>query len=366
LKVIQVIDQLNVGGAEKIVVTLANLLQTAGHESTVLSILDKGPLAARLNPGVGQIYLNRTWKWNPISMYRLVEICRNFDIVHVHSAHNLRYVFLASQLFVLRKTLFFHEHFGDIEFNRNVSWHQRRIYPRVKMIAVSRKIAEWAFDRVKVPKKNLFLLYNTIIKLHPEKSPKVQDGKTIRIVAVSNFRPTKNLEFLLQFFEVFAARHPAKLTIIGQIANPEYHRQILQLMERKKLQNRIEIITDCSEVQTLLGNYDLAVHTSHSESGPLVLIEYLAQGLPFLSFQTGEIAQMLAAEFPECILDNFSTETWIAAAEHLLCNPPQAFYSRADAFYRKYFSPESYLQQCLEIYRSGLASRLFQIRRCMR
>ena len=353
LKILQIIDQLNVGGAEKMVVTLANLLYERGHEIQVVSLLGSGLLDKQLKPGVRLVHLHRSWKWHPVYMYKLVRICRRFDIVHVHSAHNLRYVFLASRLFKLNKPLFFHEHFGDIEFNRSVSWHQRLIYPKVHTIAVSRQIVEWARTQVGVPDSKIHLLPNfQHIQTH-ESRPQA-NGK-VNLVAVSNFRPTKNLEFLLHFFQQFSARHPATLTIIGQISDPSYCNHIQQIATELKLLDSISFIHDCTDVQPLLGQFDLALHPSRSESGPLVLIEYLGHGLPFLSYRTGEISQMLAEAFPDCVLQDFEVDNWVHAASSLLSSPRSEFQKRATPFYHTHFSEEQWVSQCLHIYRLGLA-----------
>src|SRR6476661_8072820 len=110
----QVTDQLNIGGAEQIIVMLANLLQVHGHTTAVVVTIAPGSLASKLDPAVQLINLKRRWKWNPVTMYRLVKVLKQFDVVHVHSSYNLRYVYLASRLFFLRKPIFYHEHFGDI------------------------------------------------------------------------------------------------------------------------------------------------------------------------------------------------------------------------------------------------------------
>src|SRR4051812_1632827 len=148
--IVQVTDQLNIGGAEQIVVMLANLLQVHGHKTAVVTTVAPGPLATKLHPAVQHINIDRKWKWNPVKMYRLVKVLKQYNVVHVHSSYNLRYVFLAGRLFFLQKTIFYHEHFGDIHINTTVAWHQRWIYPKVNFIAVSRQLAEWAIDKIKL------------------------------------------------------------------------------------------------------------------------------------------------------------------------------------------------------------------------
>ena len=51
--------------------------------------------------------------------------------------------------------------------------------------------------------------------------------------------------------------------------------------------------------------FEIGLQTAKSESGPLVLIEYLAQSLPFLTFNTGQVVDDIKSDIPQLILDNF-------------------------------------------------------------
>src|SRR5690242_17112805 len=106
-KIVQIIDRLNTGGTERVVVMIANLLQQHGHTVKVITTVNAGPLAQQLNKEVQLVSLNRKWKWNPVTMRRLINEIKDYDIIHVHSSCNLRYLYLAARLFRLDKTIFF-------------------------------------------------------------------------------------------------------------------------------------------------------------------------------------------------------------------------------------------------------------------
>src|SRR6185503_12378296 len=91
--IVQIIDRLNIGGTERVLVTLSNLLHEKGHNVSVVTTVTEGPLAAMLNKNIPVINLQRKWKWNPVTMYRLIKAIKHFDIIHVHSSYNLRYLF---------------------------------------------------------------------------------------------------------------------------------------------------------------------------------------------------------------------------------------------------------------------------------
>ncbi len=353
--VVQVIDQLNIGGTERVLVTLSNLLYEHGHNVSVITTVATGPLASQLNKNISVINLHRKWKWSPVTMYRLIQAIKGFDIIHVHSSYNLRYVYLAAKLFGLRRQVFFHEHYGDIHINPSVAWHQKFIYPRVIFICVSKQLALWAEQQLMMPSGKIFILPNTVIK--SLSLPRLKRaGVQKNILLVSNFRPTKNIGFAIELFEQLIKEQTEnfRLDIIGQAADKTYHEHIIEMINAKGLSNYISIISNCNEIQPLLAGYDLALHAAKSESGPLVLIEYLAQSLPFLSYETGEVAAQIKNDLPEFVISTFNIDEWIRAIHHLLNADTQVLQSRMAAVFEKYFSEESYYEKCIAIYKAGL------------
>ncbi len=342
------------GGAEKILVLLANLQKRKGHEVTVLTILEPGALAMQLLPEIPVIALNRKWKFNPITMYRLVKIAKGYDIIHVHSSHNLRYVFLAFQLFGLKKVLFFHEHYGNIEIDLSVKWHQRLIYPKVQLIGVSRKICQWAVEKVGVPARQVHLLPNTV-KDYPFRhyNRNTTPDQLYSLILVANIRRLKNIEFALLLLK---SLQMCKLTIVGQAVDKLYIEALKTLIKQSGIHDRVTFVFDCKEVQPLLHQFDLAIHTSIFESGPLVLVEYLAQGIPFLSYRTGEIAYQVEEKFPQFIISNFMPEEWIKRIQLLLSQNRQLLGSAMRRFYEAHFSEDKYYEECQQIYQKGLLS----------
>ena len=158
LSVVYIIDQLECGGAERVLITLANIFYAKDHKTTVITTVSPGSIHDQLSKDVQFICLYRKWKWNPFTMYKLIKELRKYDIIHVHSSHNLKYVWLAGKIFFLHKPIFFHEHFGDIEIDRRVRLYQRIIYPQTFMICVSSKIVTWATENLNLKKARVFLL----------------------------------------------------------------------------------------------------------------------------------------------------------------------------------------------------------------
>jgi glycosyltransferase involved in cell wall biosynthesis len=113
------------------------------------------------------------------------------------------------------------------------------------------------------------------------------------VVIVGGIRPPKGIENLLQAIELVTTLQEAQYIWIGNVQDKQYLDSTLA---------SFPIATKCvrwvgarADAFALLAQADLAVLPSHSESGPLVLIEYMLTGLPFVAFQTGEVSQIAAA-----------------------------------------------------------------------
>ena len=359
LSIVQVTDQLNVGGAERVLVTLSNLFHRHGHAVTVLTTVRPGPLASSLDKGIRQVTLNRGWKWNPITLYRLYNTIKPYDIVHVHSFYNLRYVLLAARLFGLRKKICYHEHSGYVQPTDTVSRLKKYLLQQTLFIAVSERLQQWAVTQAAIPSGQVFLLPNTVARVNTGNQLR-KEHTTKRVIIVSNFLPNKNLAFAIRLLIELRGKQgiDIDLAIVGKVYDEPYYREILQQITAANLAAHIEIIPSCNEVQALLSSFDLAIHTSLNESGPLVLIEYLAQGLPFLSYQTGEVAAIIQQELPAFILDSFETERWVESIRHILAQPKGIWQDKLTGLYEKYFSTDGYYRKCLPVYEQALSENL--------
>lgn len=351
--IVHIIDTLEAGGAERVLVTLCNIFAAKGHKVCVITTIENTkPLADQLNVKIELQELNRKSKLALADMKRMIEWCKPFDIVHVHSSHNLRYVFLAAKIFGLGKQIFFHEHFGNIEVDDSVSWHQRLIYPKTVLIAVSRKIQEWAIEKLKMDAHKVFLLPNIVEAQCIMPLQKTGTNDALKLLLVSNFRRPKHIEFAVDLVAFIKQKRKIHLTIVGQKGDGVYCDEILERIASHELNADITIVHDCASVQSILHQFDMAMHVAKTESGPLVLIEYMAQGLPFLTHKTGEVVYQIEHDVPECLIENFDVANWFERINELLKNR-ERLSNTLKSLYGKYYSEERYYEACLSIYKQG-------------
>ncbi|HRH60222.1 MAG TPA: glycosyltransferase family 4 protein [Chitinophagaceae bacterium] len=351
----QVIDQLETGGAERVLIDLSNILQKHGHAVKVITLVKPGELASQLNENIEQVCLQRKWKYNPAIMYRLVQQLKDCDIIHVHSYYNYRYLFIAAALFGLRKKIFFHEHHYAERSNEGAGLIKKFILQKAIFIGVSQRLCKWAENIAGIEEKKIFLLKNIIQKQNISAIQK-QNNNSLKLFVASNVSERKNIAFAIDVCKaMLQSGRKTVLTIVGKIADENYYKLLHQKIADNSLEQHITFIHDCNNIQPLLPHYDLALHTAFSESGPLVLIEYMAQGLPFITYNTGETVQQVQHDLPGCIMNSFELKMWIEKIKALLNADRKTTQILLSKVFEKYFSEDAYYEQCIKIYEKGIA-----------
>lgn len=222
------------------------------------------------------------------------------------------------------------------------------ILKRVTYAAVSQDLIEWAVNKVGLPRERTFLLSN-IVQI--KNSTQIRNAaKHHSILMVSNIRPAKNIEFALELMKAFnEGGYKYTLDIVGQINDKGYHQRILKIIDQYQLNKKVKLIHDCYNVQASIPSYALAIHTAKSESGPLVLIEYLGHAIPFIAFKTGRVVEQIANELPELINGTFNTEAWISSINRLLkengTDINERLKVRMNEVFVKYLSEDNYFKR---------------------
>jgi len=345
VKILHVIDTLNTGGAEKVCLDMITLLLDAGHQVDCMVISAKGPLYNKIDVRAKSIFLGRKSKFNVCKMRKCAQIASGYDILHVHMRHTWAYVKLSCLLFRCTPKLIFHDHFGDISIDKKPTYSLKGLLKPRFYIGVSRELTEWAVAKLKIDEKSVSLLENIVIPNSEHSERYFGDW-----VMVSNLRSTKNIMFAIRL----ADKMKRSLIIFGNHDGSSYADDALELAEKFEF---VRIVQNEIDIQQYVSNFKLGIHTAFSETGPLVLLEYMAQGLPFITSDTGAVVNKIREELPSFIVSTFDEKEWEKRINSLdieiRVNGP-ALKQKLQYLFNEKFSPQRYLDQCLKIYQSVL------------
>jgi len=295
MRILQIIDSLEAGGAERMAVNYANALADAIDFSGLVVTRKEGPLLNQVRNKVSYLYLNKkgTMDWNALSTLRKFVAKNKVEIIHAHSTS----FFLA---FLLKLScpslkLIWHDHYGDSEFlSKRPSLALRMVLPFFSgIIAVNQNLKLWAEQKMhfknvvylpNFPSLGNNVLENTILK-------GIQ-GK--RIVSLANLREQKNHFLLLEVAQKVQLSHPEwTFHLVGKDFEDNYSKEIKNLILDFNLQNNVFIYGSKQDVGNILEQSTIAVLTSKSEGLPVALLEYGWSAKPIVVTNVGEIPLLI-------------------------------------------------------------------------
>jgi len=109
------------------------------------------------------------------------------------------------------------------------------------------------------------------------------------ITHISNFRPVKRIQDIIQTFYKIQKEIPAKLMMVGE--GPEKEPAEL-LCERLGIQDKVIFFGKSHEIDKILCFSDLFLLPSETESFGLAALEAMASGVPVISSNTGGIPEV--------------------------------------------------------------------------
>lgn len=364
VQVVHIVDSLNPGGAERVAVELVNALSSRNIPVSVCVTRSGNSLQSEIDPQVEIIYLNRAETWEIKPILDFVAYCRrrNVRIIHAHGRSSLKFGVLVKALLLGGVKLIFHDHFGEIEINDQIDfilkWSARCFVDRY--VGVSPALLKWAETKVGLNRSRLSILGNAIDITRFQTSNatiKFQDcGKPFKAAVVANLRSQKGHDLLLHALAASSsAQQQLHIYLAGMDLHDEYSDYIHNLVREFHLEDNITFLGAQPNIPELLKSVDFGLLSSQSETGPLVLLEYLASGLPVLATRTGEIACKLADEGLPFFVTPGDVAGYASALEELISltdEKKQALKKQGYQFLNLHFDLRPRVTELIEIYRA--------------
>jgi glycosyltransferase involved in cell wall biosynthesis len=295
MRILQIIDSLEAGGAERMAVSYANVLADAIGFSGLVVTRKEGALLNQVSQRVSYLYLNKkgTVDFKAVSRLRKFVVDNKIAIVHAHSTS----FFLA---FLLKLScpsikLIWHDHYGDSEFlSKRPSLALRLVLPFFDgIIAVNQNLKLWAEQKMHF--KNVVYLPN-----FPSADNNVLENTILhgiqgkRIVSLANLRVQKNHFLLLEVAKKVQLSHPDwTFHFVGKDFEDDYSKEIKKRILELNIENTVFIYGSKQDVGNILAQSAIAVLTSQSEGLPVALLEYGCSAKPVVVTNVGEIPLLI-------------------------------------------------------------------------
>lgn len=322
MRVLQIIDSLEAGGAERMAVNYANALADAIDFSGLVVTRKEGPLLQQVDNKVSYLYLGKkgTIDLKALSKLRKFVVKNKVEIVHAHSTS----FFLAFLLKISCPSikLIWHDHYGDSEFlSKRPSLALRMTLPFFSgIIAVNQNLKLWAEEKMHF--KNVIYLPNFPSKENEVSEHTVLEGiEGNRIVSLANLRIQKNHFLLLEVAKKVKLSHPEwTFHLVGKDFGDDYSRQIKNLILEFNLENSVFIYGSKRDIKSILEQSTIAILTSQSEGLPVSLLEYGLYAKPVVVTDVGEIPLLVQDDVNGYLVDSCNVQSFYDSLVKLMEN----------------------------------------------
>lgn len=295
MRILQLIDSLEAGGAERMAVSYANALNRNVGFGALVTTRAEGSLKNQLDKNVVYSFLNRksTFDFKALLLLRRFVIQNKITHIHAHSSS----VFFGALLKLLRPKLrlIWHDHYGNSEIlnERPVFVLQLASCFVSRIISVNQKLQSWAITKL-FCKRVAFLPNFTSVSSDDLETTflKGSDGK--RIVCLANLRPQKNHQMLLQIAKALQSTHPDwTFHLVGKDFKDSYSDALRDEILALGLSDVVYIYGSKEDIPFILKQSTIGILTSESEGLPIAILEYGLYKLPVISTRVGEIPTVI-------------------------------------------------------------------------
>jgi glycosyltransferase involved in cell wall biosynthesis len=293
VKILFLVRQLNIGGAERQLVIVANELASRGHEVVITSFYTGGALAKQLDPGrVRLISLEKRSRWDLISMYlKVLRVMRRErpDILHGWM-HTQNVIATTVRLFYPKTKLFWCVRASNLDtvLDRVESllvWLQARLSIFADCIVVNSMAGlEDAVSRGIAREKMVFVPNGIDTNAFYPRDTERQRvraewglGEDCKLVGkIARFDPIKNHPLFLKAAARVAAERPdVRFVCVGH-GDASYLNQLKELARTLGIENNVQWVQARPDMRAVYNALDVFCSASSSEGFPNVIGEAMA------------------------------------------------------------------------------------------
>lgn len=291
MRVLHIINNLNIGGAEKLLVETLPLYESFGVQVDVflLTKVDSPFVSAIEENFNGNIYYSGLKSvYNPCQILKIRDFIQHgdYDVVHAHLFPTLYWVSLVKTFFGIKIPIIFTEH----------STHNKRldkfifraidrcIYRKYQnILAITPQVKQVLVQKLNINPEKVEVVYNGVeVDKYKQASPYAEGtffekGATI-LMQVSRFQAAKDQKTVIRALALLPQKY--KLLLVG---DGETKIECENLVQALSLQERVQFLGSRVDIPELLKTADIVIQSSHWEGFGLVAVEAMAAGKPIIA-----------------------------------------------------------------------------------
>lgn len=356
MKILQVINRLGPGGAEKLILDTVPRYQKEGLHVDVLLLQDKktqfrSQLEEESNGSTDGLTTKSIY--NPLLIFKIIPYLKKYDIIHFHLFPTLYWVVLAKWIFFSKVKLVYTEHSTHNRRRDNLIFKMldRFIYKQIDCIVT---IADEVDLNVK---KHLNLNENKFQQIEngvdvnyyhsaiPYAKDKFFSNNDFILIQVSSFRWQKDQKTLIKSLQHLPDN--IKLILVGTGSLIDESKDIVKKLN---LAERVKFLGNRYDVPQLLNTSDVVILSSRHEGLSLSNIEGMSVGKPFIGSDVPGLREIVKGHG---LLFEQGNDKELAKLIMNLYTNPQLYKKIADQCFNraKEFDINKMVAQYIELYK---------------
>jgi len=291
MKIAHVVDSMEVGGAETLVMQMCRLQREQGHDPCVYAVAALGPLGEQLLKEGFRVHANlgRHLQDSVRALYRIFKESRP-DVVHLHNSTPTTYGAAAARMAGVRSI---------VSTRHNLAAAPHRLVAEIKY-AVALTCCDWVagicdatvanLNKMHIaPTRKIVRVYNGAVPMRraaPEECPP-RNGFTL--VYVGRLAPVKNHELLLTAFHAALQSMPElRLWMVGDGSERQ---KLEQMAGSLGISSQVAFWGQQLDVAPFFSAADAFIMSSRSEGLPMSLLQAFSLGVPAIVTDVGGMAE---------------------------------------------------------------------------
>ena len=295
MRILQIIDSLEAGGAERMAVNYANALSKKVEFSALVATRAEGPLLVQIEEKVNYLFLKKKRSLDLKAVFRLKSFVKQHKIEIVQAHGTSFFIAFMLKLIMPSILLLWHDHYGDSEFlkKRPSSVLKVSLPLFAGVISVNQKLKIWAMEQMKA--KKVVYFPNFISENNQNQGETILKGiEGKRIIFLANLRPQKNHFLMLEVAKRLKISHPDwTFHLVGKDSADKYANEIKKRISEFELAETVFIYGSKSDIGGILSQSAIGILTSKSEGLPVALLEYGLHQKPVVVTAVGELVSVI-------------------------------------------------------------------------
>jgi glycosyltransferase involved in cell wall biosynthesis len=305
MRIIQIIDSLEAGGAERMAVHYANALVGEIDFSGLVATRKEGALRNQIQEEVSYLFLDKKNRFDLPALFRLRSYLKKnkVNLVHAHGTSFFTAVLLKFTYPTIK--IIWHEHYGA-RVNQSRADNLILIFSSLffsSIFVVNHQLEVWV-KKCLFAKKVYCIPNFALLDESHTKSTFLRGSKGKRIVCLANLKNPKNhFAILIAFKEMKLGDLGWSLHLIGQDYNDSYSACLKEFVSKNNLGDFIHCYGSQNDVQHILSQATIGILASTAEGFPVSLLEYGLARLPVLSTNVGYCPMIIKDNFGGLLFD---------------------------------------------------------------